>query len=77
MPRKILSGVVVSAKSAKTIIVRVERSFPHLRYKKRVSASKKYAVHCPEENFKEGDVVDIIESAPISKSKKWIIYTNS
>lgn len=77
MPRKILSGVVVSAKSAKTIIVRVERSFSHPRYKKRVSSSERYAVHCPEENFKEGDTVDIIESSPISKSKKWIIYIKS
>jgi small subunit ribosomal protein S17 len=77
MPKKILRGVVVSAKSAKTIIVKIERSFSHPRYKKRVSTSKKYAAHCPDENFKEGDMVSIIESSPISKSKKWIVYTNS
>jgi small subunit ribosomal protein S17 len=43
-------------------------------YKKIVKRTKKYAVHVPENNVKEGDVVDIIESVPVSKTKKWQIF---
>jgi small subunit ribosomal protein S17 len=71
MPKKILSGLVVSAKAEKTIIVKVERSFMHPTYKKNVRKSKRYAVHSPENAIKEGDFVTIIESRPLSKTKKW------
>jgi small subunit ribosomal protein S17 len=76
MPKRVLKGVVVSAKSEKTVIVRVERSYMHPSYKKIVSSSKRYAAHVVGEGFKEGDVVRIIESAPISKTKKWRVVEN-
>jgi len=71
MPRKILKGVVVSDASEKTISVLVERKYTPTLYKKIVRRSKKYAAHDPNNSYKKGDVVSIIESAPISKTKKW------
>ena len=76
MPKRVLKGVVVSAKSQKTVIVRVERSYMHPSYKKIVSSSKRYAAHVVSDSIKEGDVVRIIESAPISKTKKWTVVEN-
>ena len=72
MPKRILQGVVVSDKSAKTAIVRVERKVRHPMYGKIVRKSKKYAAH-DEQGCKVGDVVRIIESKPISKTKRWAI----
>jgi small subunit ribosomal protein S17 len=75
MPRRVLSGVVVSDKSEKTVIVRVDRRMSHPIYKKTIQRSKKYAAHDEEGRFKMGDVVSIIESAPISKTKRWrVVY---
>jgi small subunit ribosomal protein S17 len=75
MPRRVLSGVVVSDKSEKTVIVRVDRRMSHPIYKKTIQRSKKYAAHDEESRFKMGDVVSIIESAPISKTKRWrVVY---
>lgn len=75
MPKKILQGVVVSAKTDKTISLKVERRYAHPKYGKTVSVFKKYAAHDPENRFKDGDVVKIIESKPISKTKKWhVVY---
>ena len=71
MPKRILSGVVVSAKAQKTIIVKVERRFKHPKYHKTVKVSKKYAVHDENSQFKEGEIVKIIESRPLSKTKRW------
>jgi small subunit ribosomal protein S17 len=71
MPKRILQGVVVSDKAEKTVTVRVDRRMSHPMYKKTIMRSKKYAAHDEENRFKAGDVVKIIESAPISKSKKW------
>ncbi|MEK6734521.1 MAG: 30S ribosomal protein S17 [Pseudomonadota bacterium] len=71
MPRKILQGVVVSNKADKTITVKVERRYAHPKYGKTVSVFKKYSVHDPENRYKEGEAVKIIESKPISKTKKW------
>ncbi len=73
MPRRILQGVVVSSKTDKTITVRVERRFRHPIYKKIVKVSEKYAAHDPQNTYKEGDKVKIIESRPISKTKSWIV----
>jgi small subunit ribosomal protein S17 len=73
MPKRILQGVVVSAKADKTITVKVERKFQHPIYKKFVKVSKKYAAHDPENKFQDGDKVNIIESRPISKTKTWIV----
>jgi small subunit ribosomal protein S17 len=76
MPKRILRGVVVSDKCETTLIVKVERRFMHPIYKKTVRKSKKYAVHDGDKRFKEGDQVSIIESKPISKTKKWQVIYN-
>lgn len=73
MPKRILQGVVVSDKADKTVTVKVERRFTHPIYKKTVRSSKKYAAHDEQNKFKTGDVVKIVESRPISKSKKWTV----
>ena len=64
-------GVVVSDKSDKTIVVRVDRTKLHPKYFKRFIVSKKYKVHDPENQFKVGDVVIFEECRPISKDKRW------
>ncbi|BAG40511.1 30S ribosomal protein S17 [Orientia tsutsugamushi] len=71
MPRRVLQGQVISAKSDKTIIVSVERRFKHPVYHKTVKIAKKYAVHDPDNLYNQGDKVKIIESRPISKTKCW------
>jgi small subunit ribosomal protein S17 len=73
MPKRILQGVVVSNKAEKTVTVRVERRYTHPIYKKTVRSSKKYAAHDEKNTAKIGDVVKIIESRPISKTKKWAV----
>ena len=59
MPKKVLTGVVVSDKMQKTVTVLVERQFPHPLYGKVIKRSKKYLAHDPEERYKVGDVVEI------------------
>ncbi len=71
--KKILEGVVVSDKMQKTIVVKVERKFPHPLYKKPVKKIKKYKVHDPEEKARVGDRVRIIESRPYSKEKRFLL----
>ena len=72
MPKRILSGTVVSSNSNKTIVVKVTRRVKHKLYKKIISRSKKYHVHDEDNIYKVGDSVKIIESKPISKLKSWI-----
>ncbi len=72
MPRRVLEGVVVSNKADKTITVKVERLMKHPMYKKIIKRSNKFAAHDPENRFKEGDAVKIIETKPISKTKTWL-----
>jgi small subunit ribosomal protein S17 len=71
MPRRVLSGLVVSDKMDKTITVLVERRVMHPKYKKYVKKSSKYAVHDEGNVCKAGDVVSIEECRPISKNKSW------
>ena len=71
MTKRILQGEVVSNKSDKTIVVKVQRKFRHPFYRKIISRSKKYHAHDEKNKFKEGDKVRIIESKPISKLKTW------
>ena len=73
MPKRILQGVVVSDKSDKTVIVRVERRVMHPVYKKYIRRSKNYAAHDETNRFKTGDQVRIEESRPISKRKRWVV----
>ena len=71
MSRRVLKGKVVSSKSNKTIVVEVTRKFQHPFFGKVISRSKKYHAHDENNKFKEGDIVSIIECAPISKKKTW------
>ncbi len=64
-------GVVVSDKMDKTVVVRIDRLKMHSKYKKKYKISKKYKAHDAENKFKIGDKVEIMESKPISKDKKW------
>ena len=73
MPKRILSGIVVSSNSNKTIVVKVTRRVKHKLYKKIISQSKKYHAHDENNQFKIGDNVKIIESKPFSKKKKWAV----
>lgn len=70
---RILSGTVVSDKGDKTIVVRVERRFAHPLLQKTVRRSKKYHAHDETNRFKVGDQVQIEETRPISKNKRWVV----
>ena len=71
MPKRILTGTVVSSNSSKTIVVEVTRRVRHKLYKKIISRSKKYHAHDEKNKFKEGEKVSIIECKPYSKKKTW------
>ena len=71
MSKRILKGTVTSAKNYKTIVVEVVRKFTHPFYGKVIKRSKKYHAHDEKNNYKEGDLVSIIECKPISKKKTW------
>jgi len=73
MPKRILQGVVISDKQAKTLVVKVERRFTHPLLKKTVRRSKNYHAHCEAKTHKVGDTVSIEETRPISKLKRWIV----
>ena len=77
MPKRVLSGTVISSNSNKTIVVKVTRRVKHKLYKKIISRSKNYHVHDEENIFKIGDSVSIIESKPISKLKSWVVISNN
>ena len=71
MPKRVLTGTVVSDKTDKTIVVRVERRVKHPLYGKIIKRSKKYHAHDEGNEYKEGQVVRIEETRPISKLKTW------
>jgi small subunit ribosomal protein S17 len=73
MPKRILQGVVVSDKQAKTVVVKVERRFTHPLLKKTVRRTKNYHAHDENKAYKVGDSVSIQESKPISKLKRWTV----
>ena len=77
MPKRILQGVVVSAKQDKTVVVSVERQVMHPVYKKFIKKSKKYAAHDENNQFKVGDTVRIEECAPVSKNKTWTVIVDN
>jgi small subunit ribosomal protein S17 len=70
MPKKQLKGLVLSNKSEKTIVVRVERTKQHPKYRRRFKTHKNYKAHT-EEKCEIGDTVLIEECQPISKDKSW------
>tara|TARA_B100000401_G_scaffold404821_1_gene319285 strand:+ start:633 stop:869 length:237 start_codon:yes stop_codon:yes gene_type:complete len=77
MPKKILNGVVVSDKGNKSITVLVERKYQHPVLKKVVKTKKKYHAHDENNSYKNGDSVSIIETNPISKTKKFKVIESN
>ena len=77
MPKKILTGIVVSDKPNKTVTVMVERKFSHPVLKKVIKVKKKYNAHDEKNQFKNGDKVSIIESKPFSKNKKFQVMEST
>ncbi len=77
MPKRILTGTVTSDQNEQTITVLVERRFTHPVLKKTVRQSKKYRAHDAANQFKVGDIVRIRECAPISKTKRWEVLTET
>jgi small subunit ribosomal protein S17 len=73
MPKRVLQGVVVSDKNAKTVVVEVERRYTHPLFKKTVRRSKRFHAHDEDDTFKVGDIVFIEESRPISRNKRWVV----
>lgn len=71
MPKRVLTGTVVSDKTDKTVVVKVERRVTHPLYGKIIRRSKKYHAHDEENAYREGETVRIEECAPISKLKTW------
>jgi small subunit ribosomal protein S17 len=71
MPKRVLTGTVVSDKAEKTVVVRVERRVKHPLYGKIIRLSKKYHAHDAANEFHVGEIVRIEECAPISKMKTW------
>ena len=77
MPKKILKGKVISDKNEKTIVVLVERKYQHPFLKKVVKNKKKYHAHDEKNIFKIGDTVQIKESKPYSKTKRFKVLEES
>ena len=73
MPRKLKTGLVVSDKMQKTIVVEVTRTKMHPLYKKYIRLRKKFMVHDATELARQGDLVKIEESRPISRHKCWVL----
>jgi len=73
MPKRVLTGTVVSDKGDKTVVVRVERRVKHPLYGKIIRLSKKYHAHDAANEFRAGEIVRIEECAPISKLKTWSV----
>ena len=75
MTKKILKGEVIRDKNDKTVVVLVKRRYTHPFFQKTITSSKKYHAHDEKNKFKTGDMVQIIESKPISKKKKWQVIS--
>jgi len=71
MSKKKLKGKVIKDQNDKTIVVLVKRKYAHPFFKKVITSSKKYHAHDEGNKFKVGDIVNIIESKPFSKKKRW------
>ncbi|MBD8679394.1 30S ribosomal protein S17 [Sphingomonas sp. CFBP 13720] len=71
MPKRVLTGMIVSDKTDKTVVVKVERKVKHPLYGKIIRRSKKYHAHDEGNEYREGETVRIEETAPISKLKTW------
>ena len=71
MPKRILTGIIVSDKTEKTVVVKVERRVKHPLYGKIIRLSKKYHAHDETNEYRQGETVRIEETRPISKLKTW------
>jgi small subunit ribosomal protein S17 len=71
--KRVLQGVVVSDKMQKTIVVKIDRNVKHRQYQKYLTLSKKYKAHDEKNEAKIGDRVEIIESRPLSRDKRWAL----
>lgn len=71
--RKVLVGTVASDKMNKTIVVKVNRKVRHDLYKKYVVRTQKFKAHDEKNEGKVGDLVEIVESRPLSKDKRWAL----
>ena len=71
MPKRVLTGMIVSDKTDKTVVVKVARKVKHPLYGKIIRRSKKYHAHDEGNEYREGETVRIEETAPISKLKTW------
>ncbi len=73
MPKRVLTGIIVSDKADKTVVVNVERKVKHPLYGKIIRRSKKYHAHDEANEYKAGEMVRIEETKPISKLKTWAV----
>jgi len=73
MPKKVFVGKVISDKMDKTVTVAVIRLYKHPRYKKYIKRITKLKAHDEKNKYKVGDIVKIIESRPLSKTKRWVV----
>lgn len=73
--RKVRVGTVVSDKNDKSVVVAVTRQFPHPLYKKIIKRTKKFHAHDEHNECGVGDVVKIMETRPLSKTKRWRVVT--
>ena len=72
---KRLTGKVLDSKMQNTAVVEIARKFSHPLYKKYITKTKKYYAHDPNNNCKAGDIVNIVESKPMSKLKRWRVLS--
>ena len=73
--KKRLTGKVLDSKMQNTAVVEISRRFSHPLYKKYITRTKKYYAHDPKNDCKVGDIVNIIESKPMSKLKRWRVLS--
>ena len=71
------TGIVVSDKNDKTIVVKVESVKKHPKYQKRYTVSRKYKVHDEKNQFHTGDKVSFVECRPLSRDKRWRVISNA
>jgi len=71
MPKKVYTGRVVSDKMDKTVVVAVTKTFQHPLYKKTIKRIARFKAHDEENKCKTGDEVQIVESRPLSRDKRW------
>ena len=71
LARKVRTGVVTSDKMDKTVVVTIERRVPHPQYGKMMTLTKSVKAHDEENSAKQGDTVRVMETRPLSKTKRW------